>query len=292
MDLSVIIPVYQGEKTLAELFLRIRKALDGKLSYEILFIYDFGKDNSWSIIQELIRSEPLIVKGFYLRQNYGQHNALLFGMRKAKGRFIITMDEDLQHDPELIPGLIAKQQTENFDVVYGTFADYQHSDFRIWTSELLRKLLVKVVPGIYPAYSSFRLMKRPIAKKISDIKNSYSFIDGYIGQNTQKIGALIVKHNKRINGKSSYSFLKLIRHALFIILEYSHIIKWILFVATLLFATAVLLWLINCKVNNPPNASAVISLIVVGIICLMTGIMAKLIYYHNVKRNTSILTLG
>ncbi|HBE42461.1 MAG TPA: glycosyltransferase, partial [Bacteroidales bacterium] len=221
MDLTVIVPVYQGEKTIRELYNRIKKTLNGKFNYEIIFIYDSGKDNSWGIIRELISSDPSIVRGFRLIRNYGQHNASLFGMTKAHGDLIITMDEDLQHDPNHIPDLIAKQRTGDFDVVYGKFNRVQHSFTRKWASKLLRKLLILFVPGIHPDYSSFRLLKRSMAERINIIKNSYNFIDGSIGRNTEKIATVEVEHNRRTAGQSSYSFFKLLKHALFILLGYS-----------------------------------------------------------------------
>lgn len=288
MDLTVIIPVYQGEKTIRELYKRIKETLDGKFDYEILFIYDSGKDNSWGIIQELIGSDPSIVRGFHLVRNYGQHNALLFGMTKAHGDLIITMDEDLQHNPNHIPQLIAKQRTGDFDVVYGKFNRTQHSFTRKWASEMLRKLLILIVPGIHPDYSSFRLLKRSLAERIIVMKNSYSFIDGSIGQCTENISTVPVEHYKRSVGQSSYSLFKLLKHALFIIIAYSKIIIWLFLISVSVIFTVALFYMINLRVNNPLMDRFVRLFFFIGITVFLVGLMTGILFYINKKQNSKI----
>ncbi|MBN1597326.1 MAG: glycosyltransferase family 2 protein [Bacteroidales bacterium] len=288
MDLTVIVPVYHGEKTIRELYNRIKETLDGKFDYEILFIYDSGKDNSWEIIQELIGSDPSSVRGFRLVRNYGQHNALLFGMTKAHGDLIITMDEDFQHDPYHIPDLIAKQRTGDYDVVYGKFKSIQHPVPRIWASEMLRKLLILIVPGIHPDYSSFRLIKRSLAERINIIKNSYGFIDGYVGGCTEKITTVAIEHNRRTSGQSSYSFFKLLKHALFIVLAYSKVIIFLILTSFFVIISAVVLYIMNPRFNNPGMDRLVCLLFFVGIAILSVGLFTEIIYYIDTKRNAKI----
>jgi undecaprenyl-phosphate 4-deoxy-4-formamido-L-arabinose transferase len=222
MDISVIIPVFNGVNTITELYGRIKKALNSKYSFEIIFIHDCGNDQSWDIIQDLVSTDPLTCKGFHLKQNYGQHNAILFGMKKAGGKFIITMDEDLQHDPNNIPDLILKQVEGDYDVVYGKFEKLEHPFFRKLTSGIMRFILLKMIPGLHPEYSSYRLIKKQLAEKITENNsNPFIFIDGEIGLKAFTISWTPVKHSKRTEGTSSYSTYKLIRHSLNIILGYS-----------------------------------------------------------------------
>ena len=117
-DLTVIIPVYESQLSLKELCSRLQKTISGiNISFEIIFVDDASKDESWKIIQELAASYDN-VRALRLGRNYGQHNALLAGIRSARGSILVTMDDDLQHPPEEIPSLISKIY-DGFDVVYG-----------------------------------------------------------------------------------------------------------------------------------------------------------------------------
>lgn len=118
MDFSVVVPSYNGGQTIINLFQKIRDELSGKYSFEVLFIFDNGKDKTWRIIEELGNDYPDIVKSYHLAKNYGQHRAIQFGFSKAKGDFVVTIDEDLQHDPADIIRLMEKQKEANYDIVY------------------------------------------------------------------------------------------------------------------------------------------------------------------------------
>lgn len=227
MDISVIIPVFNGEKTVSVLYHSIKKALEGSYSYEIIFISDCGEDNSWDIIQKIVSNDPQTCRGFNLKRNYGQHNAILFGMKNAVGDFIITMDDDMQHDPENIQDLILKQSEGDYDAVYGKYEKTEHPVFRKLTSRIMRFMLLKMIPKLHPEYSSYRLIKKQVAEKISSNNlRPYSFIDGEIGLNADTISWTTVKHSKRAEGTSSYSTSKLIRHAFSIIHGYSFLRRY------------------------------------------------------------------
>jgi glycosyltransferase involved in cell wall biosynthesis len=115
--ISVVIPVYNSELILPLLAKRLEPVLASLAGhYEVLFVNDGSRDQSWKVIQELSRSFPW-VRGINLMRNYGQHNALLAGIRAARFDIVVTMDDDLQHPPEEIPKLLAKLH-EGFEVVY------------------------------------------------------------------------------------------------------------------------------------------------------------------------------
>lgn len=117
---SVVVPVHNSEKTLAELFERTASVFGNlALNFEVIFVDDRSSDNSWSVIQRLKKENPDNVKGVRFARNYGQHNATLCGMKHATGDFILTMDDDLEFLPEDIPLLIENQKQTNSDVVYG-----------------------------------------------------------------------------------------------------------------------------------------------------------------------------
>src|SRR5438876_9597474 len=117
-SLSVVTPVYNSEASVAELCRRLGEVLPRVATqYEIILVNDGSRDRSWEVISKLSSHSPT-VRGLSLMRNYGQHNALLCGIRAAKYELIVTMDDDLQHPPEEIPRLLARLE-EGFDVVYG-----------------------------------------------------------------------------------------------------------------------------------------------------------------------------
>src|SRR5512138_24646 len=119
MNLSIVVPVYRGEKLVGPLVEELTKTLPSfAKKYEIILVNDGSPDNSWDVIQRLAY-EHKNVKGIRLMRNYGQHNATLCGARTARYEVTVTMDQDLQHRPEDIPVLLAKLD-EGYDVVYGT----------------------------------------------------------------------------------------------------------------------------------------------------------------------------
>lgn len=291
MDISVVVPVYNGEKTLAELFSRISSELEGSFLYEVIFVYDCGNDRSWEKISELMKKHPDTVKGIRLARNYGQHNAILYGIKKAEGDYIITMDEDLQHDPVYIKTLIDKQQEEDADVVYARFSKPAHNNLRVWTSEALRRILTVTIPGIFPGYSPFRLIKKDIGKEICTLRNSYTFIDGYLGWVAKKFSTIDARHYKRADGESSYTLFKLIRHATYIEIAYSPLKKWILLIALLLNFISVIMVLAgrNMKISAAAYEWGII-LGIVGFSFLTVALIAEVIHHRRLKINSLPVT--
>jgi undecaprenyl-phosphate 4-deoxy-4-formamido-L-arabinose transferase len=222
MRISIIIPVYNGEKTLPILIASIKENLISQ-EYEIILIHDCGKDNSWEVIKSLKNENPNLIQAIKLSRNFGQHNAIICGIKYAKGEYIVTMDEDLQHNPKYIVELIKEQKEKNCDVVYGKYYVRNHNLFRNITSKMLNKLMKIGIPELHPDYSSFRLIKNNIAKKVLEMNNSYTFLDGYISWITTNISSILVQHEKRYEGKSSYTLRKLINHSINIFVTFSDI---------------------------------------------------------------------
>jgi len=224
MKYSIIVPVYNGEKTIELLLEGILDAMKDLLnSIEVIFVHDCGPDGSKEVMETLKKAYPEIVKAVYLTRNYGQHNALIAGMSIAKGAFIITLDEDLQHDPHDFMKLIAHQKSGDFDVVYGTCKTLEHSSFRNITSRLMKRILSIAIKDLHQDYAAFRIIKKEIAKKMTKMRNSYTFLDGYLSWITTNISSVEVAHNKRVAGESAYSVKKLIHHSLNIIFTFSNL---------------------------------------------------------------------
>ncbi len=217
---SVVIPIYRAVDTLPILVERISKVLGNQLT-EIILVFDGGKPTSWKKIKELC-SKYDFVKGIELFRNYGQHNATICGFSLvSNSNFVITMDEDLQHLPKDILHLIEKQNAVDADVVYGIFKKRRHSFFRNITSKILKKLLKIGIPELNSDFSSFRLIKTEVAKETIDLKNSYTFLDGYLTWITHNVDSVYVTHEKSQAGESAYSLRKLVEHSINIFVTFS-----------------------------------------------------------------------
>jgi glycosyltransferase involved in cell wall biosynthesis len=220
-DISVVIPVYNSAAILNELVERIAIVLTNT-NYEIVLIDDGSKDNSWAIISQLKETHHKTIKGIQLNKNYGQHNALLCGMINSKGKNIITMDDDLQHPPEEIEKLIAKQKETNAQVVYGIPHNKKHDKIRKAGSYFVRKSSKYFANNPSGEGSSFRLIDAEI---ISQIKlhhaNNYIFIDEIIHWYTSDIALVDVTHHERKAGKSGYTLARLIRLYLSVFINYT-----------------------------------------------------------------------
>jgi undecaprenyl-phosphate 4-deoxy-4-formamido-L-arabinose transferase len=147
-------------------------------------------------------------------RNYGQHNALLAGIREAKYSIIITMDDDLQNPPEEIPLLLAKLY-EGYDVVYGTPAREQHGLLRVLASRVT-KLVLQSVIGAETArkISSFRAFRAQVSEAFANYQSPFVSIDVLLTWGTTRFAAVPVRHDPRRIGKSNYTFRKLVTHAL------------------------------------------------------------------------------
>lgn len=163
---SLVIPVFNSEKSLRELFTRVTNTFQkiGQ-SFEIIFVEDGSQDESWNEVTKLKQEFPDIVRGIRFTKNFGQHNALLCGFRFTKGEWVITMDDDLQTPPEEISKLINKINETKADLVYGKYETKQHSLMRNTGSRLLKRL-APYASGNTTEGSSFRIISKDIVDQI------------------------------------------------------------------------------------------------------------------------------
>ena len=218
---SVVIPVFNSEGTLEELYIRLTKSLIANSSdYEIIFINDASGDNSSKAMHSIAENDSNI-KCINLNKNFGQHNALLCGIRQAKYDLIVTLDDDLQNPPEEIPKLVEKLY-QGFDVVYGYPKIEKHGIFRNWAS-VITKMALKTTMGVENAenVSAFRVFRTELRDSFSDYKGSFISIDVLLSWGTNSFSAIPVNHEKRVKGKSNYTFRKLVRHAVNMVTGFS-----------------------------------------------------------------------
>lgn len=221
MDFSVIIPVYNSEQTLQELFLGIKNTFEklGK-SYEVITVEDGSSDNSWKVLESIKKEYPSLITIIRLAKNYGQHNATLCGFDHASGKLLITIDDDLQINPSEIEKLCAKYDESEADLIYGFYKRKHHSPFRNLGSKFLKKSSKQLfkAPG---EGSSFRLIKIELAKKILNHLQNFVFVDELLLWYTDNIDFVEVKHEKRRFKRSGYSYIKLFKIFTNIIIYYT-----------------------------------------------------------------------
>jgi glycosyltransferase involved in cell wall biosynthesis len=213
-SISVVTPVYNGEASVAELCRRLGEVLPRVATqYEIILVNDGSRDRSWEMISELSSRSPT-VRGLNLMRNYGQHNALLCGIRAAKYELVVTMDDDLQHPPEEIPQLLARLD-EGFDVVYGTPESEQNGVMRALASRITRLALRGSIGSeVAKNVSAFRLFRTQLREAFSGYQSPFVSIDVLLTWATTRFGAVIVPFQPRHSGSSNYTFTKLVRFAL------------------------------------------------------------------------------
>lgn len=212
--LSVVVPVYRSQETLRELHRRLASALEPvDPHFELILVEDCGGDDSWSVIEELARQDPR-VHGLQLARNYGQHNALLCGIRAAQGDVVVTLDDDLQNPPEEIPKLLARLH-EGYDVVYGRPRQEQHGILRDAASRIT-KLALQSAMGAETAsqVSAFRVFRTRLRDAFQDYRSPTVNIDVLLTWGSTRFSAVIVQHDERYAGVSGYTLRKLITHAL------------------------------------------------------------------------------
>jgi glycosyltransferase involved in cell wall biosynthesis len=220
-SLSVVIPVYRSAESLPELIAELGRALPTLTdTYEVILVDDGSPDNSWQVVDRLAQDHKWL-RGITLMRNYGQHNALLCGIRSANHEVIVTMDDDLQHPPTELPKLLNKL-AEGYDVVYGTPHEEQHGLMRDLASQVT-KLALQGSMGVETArkVSAFRAFRAQLRDAFANYRSPYVNIDVLLTWATTRFAAVEVRHDARKYGASTYTFRKLVRHALNMITGFS-----------------------------------------------------------------------
>jgi undecaprenyl-phosphate 4-deoxy-4-formamido-L-arabinose transferase len=210
-ELSLVIPVYNGSETIVAVVEEVRSALAG-LSHEIVLVNDGSSDASEAVCNRLAARYPETVTFVQLSRNFGEHAAVLAGLRRTRGRYVATLDDDGQNPPDQIPLLLDYARAHDLDVVYGRYREKRHSRLRNWGSwftNAVATVVLKKPPELY--LSSFRVMSRFLVKAVTRYRGPYPYLDGLILQATQRIGQIEVEHRQRQGGRSGYNLRRLVR---------------------------------------------------------------------------------
>ncbi len=210
MDYSIVIPVYNSENSLEELFRRIDQTMSTlQLSFEVIFVDDNSEDDSWEILLSIKEQYPTLIKLIRFSKNFGQHNTTMCGFKFATGDYIITIDDDLQQSPEDIKLLMDRMNSTGAELVYGIRKNKQKYHKQIATD--LYKKTSKHVDGKYGEGSSFRLITASLVEKIMGERRRVIFIEEILHWYTDSIELVPVSYEMRKSGKSGYSPLVVFR---------------------------------------------------------------------------------
>lgn len=217
---SVIIPVFNSANTIQELVDRLF-GLKEVFLQEVIFVDDSSVDNSWEVISDCVAQNNKI-KAIQLGKNFGQHNAIMTGIRYTQGDICVVLDDDLQNPPEEMARLVNALSDSNVDVVYGYYLQQQQSIFRNLGSRIndyMANILIKKGKNI--KLSSFFAFKSYLINEIIRYDGPYVYLPGILFRSTNRITNLLVDHQPRMVGKSNYTFLKLLRLWLYGFLSFS-----------------------------------------------------------------------
>lgn len=285
VDLSVVIPVYKSSGTLPSLVGRVRLVLDSlHRSYEVILVDDASPDESWEVMQQLRSDEHEALTIVQLMRNYGQHNALMCGFRHSRGRYVITLDDDFQNPPEEIPKLLRSIESSELDVVYGSYSHKEHSLGRNIASWIVNTFF-RAVFQTRVTVTSFRIVRREIIESILSYSLNFTYIDGLLAWNTQRIGEVEVEHHPRREGRSGYSLRKLLVLALNLLTNFSVLplqaASGVGFVAATAGFAAGIYYVIQYLLANvvvPGYASTIVAVLVLGGLQLLSlGIIGEYI---------------
>ena len=208
MDISVVIPLYNEEESIPELYEWIERVMkENGFSYEVIFINDGSTDRSWEIISELNQKNPNVVKGIKFRRNYGKSPALYCGFEQAQGDVVITMDADLQDSPDEIPGLYKMIKEEGYDLVSG----YKQKRYDPLSKTLPTKLFnatarkVSGIKNLHDFNCGLKAYRKAVVKNIEVYGEMHRYIP-YLAKNAgfNKIGEKVVQHQARKYGSSKF----------------------------------------------------------------------------------------
>lgn len=210
--LTVVVPLYRSAATVRPLVEALESlAVEG--GHEIVLVHDGSPDDTLEAARQVVRGARRVpIKLVDHARNFGEHNAVLTGLRHARGRWIVTMDDDLQNPPEEVLRLLAHARSHDLDCVYGRYRTKAHSWFRNLGSRFTNWVSCFVLdkpPGLY--LSSFRCLSAFLAREICRHDGPFPYIDGLILQATARIGSVEVRHEPRREGRSGYTLRKLVR---------------------------------------------------------------------------------
>lgn len=294
VECSIVIPVYGSGGALEAIVQRCDAAFaqQGLSAPECVFVDDNGPGDAWSVISGICAGRPM-TKGIQLTRNFGQHNATMCGFAQAEGAVVVTLDDDLQHPPECIPALLRALHDKQADLVYGEYELKQHALGRNLGSAVVN-WFYRTVFRLPVTVTSFRAIRRPLVQSILRYDLNFTFIDGLLAWNTQRIEMVSVPHHQRTEGRSGYTLSKLVVLAMNMFTNFSLIpLQLVSFCGVFAAAVGMLMGLyylvlgLFAQITVPGYASIIVTVLVMGGLQLFSlGIIGEYIgrMHMNVNR--------
>ena len=283
--ISIVIPTYRGEKSIAKLVdLLIAQLSETWL--EIIIVNDSSPDRSHDVCVTIQNTYPSVVRYLRLGKNVGEHSAVMAGLNYATGDYIAIVDDDFQNSPSEVFKLIEYSKANDFDVVYTYFVKKRHSWFRnfgSWVNDVSASILLGKPRSLY--LSSFKCLNRYVLEEIIKYKGPFPYIDGLVLRSTDNIGVLEVAHSERSAGESGYTFKKLVQLWLNMAINFSFLPLRISFILGLIFSVAGIsysIYTIAHKIIDPSLPTGWASLIIAisvfsGVQLILLGVIGEYI---------------
>lgn len=221
MLVSVVVPCYRSAKTLPRLVDDLMETLPAiTTAFEIVLVVDGSPDDTWQVASQLANKYPE-TRAMRLARNYGQHNALIAGVRNARYEVVVTMDDDLQHPADQIPVLL-NALTDDIDLVYGVAAEEEHGFFRSLASRAVKSAMASTldVQGAR-SISAFRAFRTFLRDGFDGLEGPHASVDVALSWSTTRVAEVRVRMEERSEGESNYTVSLLIKHALTMLTGYS-----------------------------------------------------------------------
>ena len=285
-SLSIVVPVYNGASTIG-LLVNALASLPTPLpnGIEMVLVNDASPDHSLDVCQKLLKTSKIPIKLIDLSRNFGEYNAVMAGLRAARGDYVITMDDDLQNPPEEVLKIFEYCRDHNLDVVYTNYTTKHHAWWRNLGSKfhnIIARQLLDAPKNLY--FSSFRCMSRFLVNQITQYHGPYAYQDGLIMQSTRRIGQITVAHKARAHGHSNYTFRRLLRVWLAMALNFSimplRMASLAGFLACMIGIMGMVVIFIEKLLHEPPlgwSSLAIAIFFLAGVQLLMLGILGEYI---------------
>ncbi|WP_246521869.1 glycosyltransferase family 2 protein [Neoroseomonas terrae] len=282
VGLSIVVPVYRGAATVGTLVAELSR-LRPEGGIEIVLVNDGSPDNSGDVCRELARTATVPLTFIEHARNFGEHNAVMTGLRHARGAYVITMDDDLQNPPEEVLKLYDHARLGGFDVVYTRYAVKEHEGWRNIGSRFANWVADQLMDkprGLY--LSSFRCMSALAVREVVKYRGPYPYIDGLLMQITQRLDSIEVKHFARVEGRSNYTMRRLVRLWLNLATNFSVLpLRLAIFAGVgmgILGLVAALWTIVEAMLGETPSGWAslmTVTLLIAGVQFLVLGVMGE-----------------
>ena len=282
VGLSIVVPVYRGAATVGRLVAAL-SLLRPAGGLEIVLVNDGSPDDSAEVCRALQASATVPLTYLEHARNFGEHNAVLSGLRHARGAYVVTMDDDLQNPAEEVVKLYDHARLGRWDVVYTRYAEKRHEGWRNLGSRFANAVADRLLDkprGLY--LSSFRCMSAMVVREVAKYRGPYPYVDGLIMQVTQRIDSIEVLHLARAEGRSSYTLARLVRLWLNLATNFSVLpLRLAIFAGAgmgVLGLLGALLVMVEALTGSPPSgwaSSMTMMLLIAGVQFLILGVLGE-----------------